>query len=192
VALPHGSAGQVSVHRCALTGAVRAALCPALSFFLAFAKGIFIMSAQNGDGGSSRSGCGCLTTLIGIIAGGAVLLCALGIGISAYKGKGPEGGDGNTKQGKNDGDVKQQQDGREVKNKEKAPQQPKRGVNRANYERIEDGMTLAEVEDILGRGKEGARSGNITVVTWQSGIVGLRVISITFEDGRATAKVILD
>jgi hypothetical protein len=70
--------------------------------------------------------------------------------------------------------------------------QPKKGVTRANYERVQEGMTLAEVEDILGKGKEMASSGNMRMMTWQGGVVNFRAVSITFEDGRVTAKAILD
>ncbi len=69
---------------------------------------------------------------------------------------------------------------------------PKRGVSRANYDRIKEGMTIQEVQDILGPGKEASRAGNLRVVTWQSGIVGLKIISITFENDRVAAKSILD
>ena len=76
--------------------------------------------------------------------------------------------------------------------KEAKANAPKKGVNRANYEKIQDGMTLEEVESILGKGKEDARAGNLRTMTWQGGIVNLKVVSITFEDGRVSAKAILD
>jgi hypothetical protein len=66
------------------------------------------------------------------------------------------------------------------------------GVSRANYDRIQDGMTLGEVEAILGRGKEDTRSGNLRVLHWQGGVINLRAISITFEDDRVVSKAILD
>jgi hypothetical protein len=69
---------------------------------------------------------------------------------------------------------------------------PRKGVTRANYDRIQEGMSLAEVEDILGRGKEGASAGNLRVFTWKGGAIGLRVISISFENDRVVAKAIFD
>ena len=68
----------------------------------------------------------------------------------------------------------------------------KKGINRANYDQIKDGMTRQEVEALLGPGKEISSAGNLQVVNWESGVINLRVITITFEDGRVTAKAILD
>ena len=68
-----------------------------------------------------------------------------------------------------------------------------RGVSRTNYDRVQDGMTLgAQVQDILGPGKEVSRAGDLVVMTWQGGLLSGKVISITFENGVVTAKSILD
>ena len=67
-----------------------------------------------------------------------------------------------------------------------------RGVSRANYDRVTEGMSLAEVQDILGPGKEFTSAGDLQVLTWQRGVVFPKVISITFEGGRVSAKAILD
>jgi len=69
---------------------------------------------------------------------------------------------------------------------------PRKGVTRANYERVKEGMTLEEVEAILGKGKEASSAGNLRVMTWQGGVVNLKAISITVEDDRVVAKDILD
>lgn len=65
-------------------------------------------------------------------------------------------------------------------------------VTRVNYDRIEEGMTYEEVQEILGPGKEVSRAGDLVVVNWEGGVLGLRVITVTFEGGRVTAKGILD
>jgi hypothetical protein len=69
---------------------------------------------------------------------------------------------------------------------------PKRGVSRANYDRVQEGMSLAEVEEILGPGRETASAGDVRVLTWEAGALAFRAISITFENDLVTGKVILD
>lgn len=64
-----------------------------------------------------------------------------------------------------------------------------------NYNRIYNGMSISEVESILGKGKSQASSsfdlgefgGKMTteVMTWQS---GMKVISITFSNGKVEGK----
>ncbi len=68
----------------------------------------------------------------------------------------------------------------------------KKGVTRENYDRIRDGMSLAEVEALLGKGREESSSGNLRVLTWQAGVVNFRAISVSFEDDRVIGKAILD
>lgn len=69
-----------------------------------------------------------------------------------------------------------------------------RGVNRTNYNKIRNGMSLDEVQDILGPGKEVARAPGVLVVTWESKPEFLQqptIISITFENNRVEAKAII-
>ena len=68
-------------------------------------------------------------------------------------------------------------------------------INKDNYERISNGMSVSQVESILGKGDSQASSsldlgelgGNISaeVMTWKS---GAKVISITFSNGKVMAK----
>lgn len=66
-------------------------------------------------------------------------------------------------------------------------------VSQTNYDKIETGMTLAEVEDILGEGtaeaSKGAGIGGVELtgkkVTWES---GSKSITVTFLNGKATLK----
>lgn len=69
---------------------------------------------------------------------------------------------------------------------------PRKGVTRENSERIQVGMTREDVEAILGRGKEVASGEGVLEVIWQGGLLGGRVISITFQDGRVAIKAIGD
>lgn len=81
-------------------------------------------------------------------------------------------------------------------------------INQTNYEAVKNGMTLQEVEEVLGKGEEqasssvevpgqtvdipGAASTSIPgisssaqVVMWQA---GTNMITITFSDGKVAAK----
>ena len=68
-------------------------------------------------------------------------------------------------------------------------------LNKDNYDKISNGMSVSQVESILGKGESQASSnvdlgeygGNISseVITWQS---GTKVISITFSNGKVMAK----
>lgn len=68
-------------------------------------------------------------------------------------------------------------------------------INKDNYNKVSTGMSISQVEKILGKGDSQASSsvdlgtygGNISseVMTWQS---GLKVISITFSNGKVMAK----
>ena len=68
-------------------------------------------------------------------------------------------------------------------------------LNKDNYDKISTGMSVSQVESILGKGESEASSsvdlgeygGSISseVMTWQS---GLKVISITFSNGKVMAK----
>ena len=68
-------------------------------------------------------------------------------------------------------------------------------INQKNYDKISNGMSVSQVESILGKGESEASSnvdlgeygGNISseVMTWQS---GTKVISITFSNGKVMAK----
>lgn len=82
-------------------------------------------------------------------------------------------------------------------------------LSRANYERIKTGMTLKEVEAILGKGNEqsssqidipdqsfsipglgsttvAGMSSSMQVVTWGD---GLKTIAITFSNGKVASKL---
>lgn len=68
-------------------------------------------------------------------------------------------------------------------------------INKDNYDKITNGMSVSQVESILGKGESQASSnvnlgefgGNVSseLKTWQS---GLKVISITFSNGKVMAK----
>ena len=68
-------------------------------------------------------------------------------------------------------------------------------INKENYDKISNGMSVSQVEKILGKGESQASSnvdlgeygGNISseVITWQN---GTNVISITFSNGQVLAK----
>jgi hypothetical protein len=67
-------------------------------------------------------------------------------------------------------------------------------VSRANYGRIQDGMTIAQVESILGPGRENIRGYGMYVATWESGSSSFGnylVISVSFQDGRVVGKACL-
>lgn len=65
-------------------------------------------------------------------------------------------------------------------------------VSRSTFDKVEKGMTVTEVENILGKGaveSTGAAIGNLKlsgdVMVWQD---GGRIIKVTFKDGRVTDK----
>jgi hypothetical protein len=68
-------------------------------------------------------------------------------------------------------------------------------INKDNYQKISNGMSVSQVESILGKGESQASSnvdlgeygGNVSseVITWQE---GTNVISITFSNGTVMAK----
>tara|TARA_B110000285_G_scaffold201061_1_gene235402 strand:+ start:113 stop:481 length:369 start_codon:yes stop_codon:yes gene_type:complete len=68
-------------------------------------------------------------------------------------------------------------------------------INKDNYSKISNGMSISQVESVLGKGESqasssvdlGAYGGNVSseVITWQS---GMKVISITFSNGKVAAK----
>lgn len=74
---------------------------------------------------------------------------------------------------------------------EKAAEAKLPKVSRRNYNKIQNGMTLREVQAILGPGKEGARSGDIVIATWESGGFSPVIISITFHGGTVESKAII-
>ena len=67
-------------------------------------------------------------------------------------------------------------------------------VTKSNYDKVTTGMTLAEVENILGKGAEQAGGGGVLgkitgsgkVVTWED---GEKVITITFINDKVTTKL---
>jgi hypothetical protein len=58
-------------------------------------------------------------------------------------------------------------------------------IARANYDHIRVGMNVAEVEAILGQGREVVGSGPLAVTVWENAET---VITITFQDGAVTTK----
>jgi hypothetical protein len=75
--------------------------------------------------------------------------------------------------------------------REQAKQQatPTSRVNRANYNRVEVGMTGEEVQEILGGGTESFQGGNITVLSWRAGSC---IITVTFDGRRVASKSIVN
>jgi len=65
------------------------------------------------------------------------------------------------------------------------------GITRDNFDKIQDGMTLDEVAALLGsQGSVDVASGNIEIRTWTKSFsnASTRIVSITFQDGKVTAK----
>lgn|GEM_PF-5562836 len=64
------------------------------------------------------------------------------------------------------------------------------GFNRANFERIANGMTLEQVNDLLARqGRLSSANGNVSVYTWHQGLTNADVtISVTFTNDVVTGK----
>lgn len=60
-------------------------------------------------------------------------------------------------------------------------------VTLENYEKIEDGMTLSQVEDILGKGDLSANIGETSIFSWPGG--GFSSISVTFTDDKVSSKL---
>jgi len=68
-------------------------------------------------------------------------------------------------------------------------------INKDNYSKISNGMSISQVESILGEGESNASSsvdlgkygGNISseLMTWQS---GMKIITISFSNGKVMAK----
>lgn len=68
-------------------------------------------------------------------------------------------------------------------------------VNKENYDKISNGMTISQVESILGKGESQASSSvdlgeiggsiNSEVKSWQK---GSNIITITFSNGQVLAK----
>jgi hypothetical protein len=68
------------------------------------------------------------------------------------------------------------------------PQKAWTPVTRENYNKIKNGMTVQQVQEILGFGKEDSRSGPFLTLSWQHANT---IVVITFQDGQVTAKSIL-
>jgi hypothetical protein len=64
-------------------------------------------------------------------------------------------------------------------------------VSRPNFEKVEVGMTEAQVREVLGPGKTSRAYEGGKVVSWQDRF-GDTVIRVTFEGGKVTAKEIRD
>ncbi len=80
-----------------------------------------------------------------------------------------------------------------ARKKAKAEEAARPKPSRANYDKIKLGMSLAEVQAILGPGKENARGEGVLIATWQSEAGFLEmptVITITFQNGRVVNKAI--
>lgn len=61
------------------------------------------------------------------------------------------------------------------------------GVNQANYDKIENGMTLEQVKDILGEPADGGGIGGLSAggYTWKDGD---KSINITFANDKVAVK----
>ena len=63
------------------------------------------------------------------------------------------------------------------------------GVNKSNYDKVQNDMTQAQVEDILGKGEQsnGAALGGLSmqVMTWTSGD---KKITVSFMNGKVASK----
>jgi hypothetical protein len=70
-------------------------------------------------------------------------------------------------------------------------------ITKSNYESVRTGMTLAQVEDILGKGTEqagiggalGTLSGSVKIVCWTEGDNSPKKITITFVNDKVAAKL---
>ena len=65
-------------------------------------------------------------------------------------------------------------------------------VSKSNYDKIENGMTVSQVEGILGKGKEagaagaiGNLTGSVKVITWGD---DKKSITVTFVNDKVTLK----
>lgn len=77
--------------------------------------------------------------------------------------------------------------------KQEADMESSEKVTRANYSKITIGMTVKEVQDILGLGKEAASGEGVVVGMWESRAKAFEVptvISITFQNGKVAVKAI--
>ena len=54
-----------------------------------------------------------------------------------------------------------------------------------NFNKISDGMTISQVEAILGKGEAQASSADTQIINWQN---STKVISITFSNGKVMSK----
>ena len=58
-----------------------------------------------------------------------------------------------------------------------------------NFERITTGMSLNQVENVLGEGQEIASSGKLSTYQWtEKSLLGAKIVSITFQDGKSVSK----
>ena len=70
-------------------------------------------------------------------------------------------------------------------------------ITKSNYEKVRTGMTVAQVEDILGKGSEqagiggalGTLAGSVKIVCWTEGENGSKKITITFVNDKVVAKL---
>ena len=84
------------------------------------------------------------------------------------------------------------EEGANERARQQAIEDAKPKPTRANYNRIRQGMTIDEVQAILGPGKESASAPGVLIATWQSDeLLNTTIISITFQDGRVQAKAIV-
>ena len=70
-------------------------------------------------------------------------------------------------------------------------------ISKSNYEQVRTGMTVAQVEDILGKGTEqagiggavGKLAGSVKVVCWTEGEKSDKKITVTFVNDKVVAKI---
>jgi hypothetical protein len=70
-------------------------------------------------------------------------------------------------------------------------------VTKSNYDQVKPGMTLAQVEEILGKGAEqagiggalGTLAGSVKIVCWTEGQKSPKKITVTFVNDKVVAKM---
>lgn len=124
-----------------------------------------------------------------VIAAGGAAACLL---MSCVCCSGGGGGGGGAPAGPTPTATGQTADAEAERTRKAAEEAARPKPSRANYARVQPGMTHDEVRKILGPGQESASGPGVLIMTWEeSGAFGpTTVISITFQDGRVAAKAI--
>lgn len=64
-------------------------------------------------------------------------------------------------------------------------------INRANYNRLANGISVEEAQQVLGPGKEDGRAGDTQIITWSSDQFPVVIISATFRRDQLVSKNIV-